>query len=284
MRSEIQMLNTIIGIACADARINAAVIVGSKADRNIEKDPYQDYDIEFYVDDLYPFWDNLEWFESCFGRILILQRPDIMDNPDASCESSERFTYLAIFDDGVRVDLTVKKTRFSNNGEPCIVLVDKKHQISDLVVDQGYWNVKPPSQCEFSACCNEFWWCLNNVAKGIQREEMPYAMEMLNSIVRDQLNKMTSWYIGTITDFSVSTGKMGKYFKKYLPDDTYRRYLKTYCPAESTRLWSSVIEMCKLFSDLAHIVSGDVGLSYCSGEEDGMREYLAGVRDGIYIK
>ena len=79
MRSEIQMLNMIIGLACADTRINEAVITGSKADRSIPKDIYQDYDIEFYVDDIRPFWNNVSWLENNFGRILLLQTPVLMD-------------------------------------------------------------------------------------------------------------------------------------------------------------------------------------------------------------
>lgn len=38
--------------------------------------------------------------------------------------------------------------------------------------------------------------CLNNVAKGIARDELPYAMEMYNCVVRNDLKDMIYWYIG----------------------------------------------------------------------------------------
>ena len=82
--------------------------------------------------------------------------------------------------------------------------------------DDRDYHVKRPNEKLFLDCCNEFWWVMTYVAKGIWRKEMPYAMDMLNHPVRDMLNCMMSWHIGTKTDFSVSVGKSCKYFQRYL--------------------------------------------------------------------
>lgn len=281
MRSENEMLKLIISAAQADPMIDCAFMCGSRAVDSVEKDIYQDYDIEYYVKDIKPYWNNTAWLESLFGKILILQTPNIMDDPTLTPETSDEFTYLAIFEDGVRIDLTIHSTPFEDNGEPSIVLLDKTGELAKTYGDESIYHVRKPSQTEFSHCCNEFWWCLNNVAKGIARGELPYAMEMLHSIIRPQLNNMVSWYIGTITDFSVSSGKMGKYFKKYLPDSLYSKYLKSYPTATPSKMWTAVIETCKLFSDLARIVSSDMSLEYNESEEKGLQVYLGMVRDGL---
>ena len=44
-------------------------------------------------------------------------------------------------------------------------------------------------------------------------------MTTYNTLVRDMLELMLDWYIGTYTDYAVSSGKLHKYFKKYLPSD-----------------------------------------------------------------
>lgn len=80
---------------------------------------------------------------------------------------------------------------------------------------------------------------------------MPYAMEMYNLIVRRLLNGMIDWYIGTLTDFSVSTGKMGKYYKKYLPAELYGLYAKTFSDSDYNNFWVSVFTACELFSTVA---------------------------------
>lgn len=281
MRSEKEILDLIIQAAQADPLIESAFLCGSRAVGSVEKDIYQDYDIEYYVKDIKPYFNNLSWLESLFGKILLIQTPNLMDDPSLSAETSDEFTYLSIFEDGVRIDLTIHSTPFEDNGEPTILLLDKTGRLEKSYGDESIYYAKKPSQTEFSHCCNEFWWCLNNVAKGIARSELPYAMEMLNSVVRPQLNNMVSWYIGTITDFSVSPGKMGKFFKNYLHESLYSRYLKSYTIAVPAKMWTAVIETCKLFSDLAGAVSGNLSLEYNKAEEKGLQIYLDMVRDGF---
>lgn len=281
MRSEDEMLKTIISAAQTDPLIEIAFLCGSRAIASVKKDIYQDYDVEYYVKDIKPYWYNISWLESIFGKILLIQTPNLMDDPSLTPETSDEFTYLAIFEDGVRIDLTIHSTPFEDNGEPSIVLLDKTGKLDKAYGDESVYHSRKPSQTEFSNCCNEFWWCLNNVAKGIARGEMPYAMQMLNSVVRPQLDMMVSWYIGSITDFSVSSGKMGKYFKNYLPDSLYSRYLKSYTTAVPAKMWTAVIETCKLFSDLAKVVSRDLYLEYNKSEERGLQIYLDMVRYGF---
>lgn len=42
---------------------------------------------------------------------------------------------------------------------------------------------------------NDFWWCLQNVAKGIWRDELPYAKQMFEHIIRPHLDEMISWWV-----------------------------------------------------------------------------------------
>ncbi len=138
------------------------------------------------------------------------------------------------------------------------------------------------TETEFAATCNNFWWCLNNVAKGIARDELPYAMTMLNAHVREALDMVVEWYIGSNTNFSVSSGKMGKYFKRYLPEKLYRQYCATYAAAEPDAIWNAVFAMCDLFHGLAVAVANHLGFAYKQHEEDGIREYLAKEKNARY--
>lgn len=283
MRSTEEMLRLITDTAAGDKNVRAAVLSGSRADSSRPRDVYQDYDVAFLVKDLMPYFNNPCFIERTFGRVLIMQMPDLNDNPALTPETAERFTYLSIFEDGTRLDLTVTTAMPDWGNEPMKVLFDREGHLEDNLDNECYM-VRRPSQAEFSVCCNEFWWCLNNVAKGLKREEIPYAKSMFELTLRPQLNKMVSWYIGTFTDFSVSTGKLGKYFKKYLPDNIYGKYLKTYTTADPARIWTSLINTCKLFSDLARITAQDLGLDYNAKEEDGARLYMMGVKGGLYEK
>jgi len=132
---------------------------------------------------------------------------------------------------------------------------------------------------KYYGCCNEFWWCLNNVAKGIVRDQLLYAMRMYTEIVHIELEKMAEWFIGIEHNFSVTSGMWGKYFKKYLPTELYEMYTKTYSNGDYEHLWTAIFIACDLFHTLALSVAAHFGFTYRQNEEDGMREYLRMVRE-----
>lgn len=278
MRTEQEMYDLILRTAKEDERIRAALLVGSRADPEAPRDQYQDYDITCLVKDVTPFYNNLAWIEETFGKPAVLQMPELMSHPLLPPESDGHFAYLMIFDDGVRIDLNIGTKPYMTEGEPAAVLLDKDGIFANLRPQKGYWHIQPPNERIFLDCCNEFWWCLNNVAKGIARDELPYAMEMFHHYVRDMLNEMLKWEIGVRTGFSVSAGKMGKYFKKYLPEERYRLYEKTYSDSDYEHVWDSVFTACELFRTAAQKVSRHFGFSYRTQEDQNMTAYLTRVR------
>lgn len=146
--------------------------------------------------------------------------------------------------------------------------------------DIGYW-IKSPSKEQFQGCCNEFWWCLNNVVKGILREQLPYAIRMYMETCHKELEKMSQWYIGIDNNFSVSTGMWGKYFKKYLPNELYNMYIKTYTDGDYNNFWRAIYIACNLFHILASYVSSNFGYIYRQDEEDGFMQYLDIVKEKL---
>jgi aminoglycoside 6-adenylyltransferase len=221
MRTEREMMGIILGVAEADAGIRAVYLNGSRANPNAPKDKYRDYDVVYVVTETAPFVNDRAWLAP-FGRPLIVQEPDLnglrAGIADAAFESDLHYAYLMLFDDGNRVDLAVETIALALRGikddKMTVVLLDKDGILPPLPppTDEEY-RAKRPEEAAFQAACNEFWWCLNNVAKGIARDELTYAMDMYNRHVRDMLNKVREWHIGAENDFGVAAGKMGKYLK-----------------------------------------------------------------------
>lgn len=281
MRKEQVILDLILGVAKADERIRAVLLVGSRANPIVPKDIYQDYDITYFVRDIAPFYNNPAWVEKHFGKPLIMQIPEAMRDPvgDGS------FNYMMIYPDGVRIDLSFEFKNYIDDGEPAVILLDKdngKGLLPSLTLaSDKYWHIRPPSPLFFYSCCNNFWWCLNNVAKGIARDELPYVMYMLNCVVRSELHDMINYYIGVQYGFNLSAGKQGKYFKKYLPRNLYAQYAATYSGSNYTDIWVAVATMCNLFNTLAVAVAEHFDFTYRQDEEDGIREYLRMVKEQI---
>ena len=276
MRTPEEILKLVLNISNEDDNIRAVLMTGSRANPDCPVDIYQDFDIVYFVKDIKPYWDNDAWIEDKFGKPAFMQKPESMSliPPD----NNGNYAYLMMFPDGNRIDLQITKETYVDDGEPAILLLDKDGTFPELNVAKDYWYIEKPNQKFFSDCCNEFHWCLNNVAKGIAREELSYAMEQFQN-VRDMLMKMLEWYIGVNNDFAVSAGKSGKYFKKFLPKDIYLKFTKTYSDADYEHMWNAAFEMLYLFDDVAKVVAEQMSFFYNEDEAAGIERYMKKVKD-----
>ncbi len=281
MRTEQEMFDLILNVAKADERIRAVYMNGSRANPNIKKDKYQDYDIVYVVTGTESFLIDKSWI-SVFGEIAMVQEPDSNDfGWGQNTDYSRSYCWLMLFKDGNRIDLHIQIKDVMHEeyttDSLTVPLLDKDNILPQIppANDKGYW-IREPNKPEYAACCNEFWWCLNNVAKGIVRDQFPYAMRMYNEIVHKELDRMIEWYIGTKTEFSVSVGMWGKYFKKYLPTELYQLYTKTYSNCEM--LWTAIFAACELFRDVATEVGRQFGYLYNQSDDDNMMKYLIKIK------
>lgn len=277
MRTEDEMMALILGIARDDERIRAVYMNGSRANPAAEKDVYRDYDIVYVVTETASFIKDRHWLSN-FGESAMVQEPDSNDlGWGQQNDTGRSYCWLMLFTDGNRIDLRIQinEAMLDNysNDSMTVPLLDKDGILPSLPPpsDSGYW-IKQPSITQYASCCNEFWWCLNNVAKGLIRDQIPYAMRMYNSIVHPELDKMLEWHIGARTAFTVTTGLWGKYFNKYLSPEMYQLYLKTFSDAGG--LWAAIFSACGLFHTAAADVGARLGYPYNQADEENMLRYL----------
>lgn len=279
MRSEKEMMELILNTAMEDPRIRAVYMGGSRTNPYVKRDIYQDYDIVYVVTETDSFLKDKNWILR-FGDLAIVQEPDLIDiSLGKEHDFSKSYTWLMLFKDGNRIDLGIKVLESAlEDYKSCsltTLLLDKDNIMPPIpeASDRDYI-VKKPTEAAYKACCNEFWWCLNNVGKGIARDELTYTMWMYNVIVRDMLMKMLEWYIGIKTDFQVSVGKEGKFFKNFLPKDIYKKLQGTYCDSNYENLWKSIEVMTELFREIGKTVGKILGYEYNEEEDKNIMEYL----------
>lgn len=277
MRTEAEMISLIKDIAFKEENIRAAYIEGSRTNPNAPKDIFQDYDIVYIVTTTKPFREDKEWINN-FGNILYMHYPE--DNVFYPSDVENCYGWQIQFADGNRMDLHVcTKENALANLELYQILVDKDGIVPypQETTDERYW-VKEPREIEFKCTCSDFWWCLNNVAKGLWRNELPYAMDVINFVLRPHLKRLLEWKMGIENNFSVSAGKSCKYFKKYLQEETYRQFLATYSIAEIESIWNSVFEMCDLFQSTAVELSKKQKFVYDFEQAENSLSFLHHVR------
>lgn len=280
MRSENDIFDLIHKIVFEDEKILAVYMNGSRTNPNVKKDIFQDYDLVFVVSDVGSFSKNPEWIKK-FGNPFYMQLPD--ENPNFPSDKENFYGILVQFDDGVRMDIHIETLSHAleniKNDSLCKILIDKNNYLPKIPEssDKDYW-VKHPSQEQFLACCNEFWWCTNNLAKGLARKEILYVQDMANFVVRKQLEKMLSWKVGVKNDFSVSVGKSAKYLQNYIDESEYNLYLQTFFYCDIEIAWKSIFLMCDLFEKISVEVANKLGYSYNFKEAKNAREFLERVR------
>lgn len=277
MRSEKEMLDLIIAVANKDIRIRAAYIEGSRANLNVPKDLFQDYDIVYIVTETRPFIEDKDWINR-FGDRLYMQYPE--ENIYYPSDIKNCYGWLIQFADGNRLDLHVKTLENALNSlELYKTLVDKDNSMTrkQVLSDERYW-VKKPVLDQFSCTCNEFWWCLNNVAKGLWRNEIPYVMDMINLQIRLMLRRLLEWKIGVDNGFSVSVGKSAKYMNKYLSKEIFEEYLQSYSEAQINAIWNAVFVMCDLFQKISLELSKKLNFTYDLTEAKNSKSYLEHIK------
>lgn len=266
MRGSQEMYDLILGFAQKDRRVRAVILNGSRANPKAKKDPFQDYDIVYLVDEFESFMADHGWV-SVFGQTLVQQLPDlgVYLYPDERPQPGS-FGYLLQFADGTRLDLTLaEKAHFRPycfDDRLSVVLLDKDGFLPALPPpDDSSHHIKKPCQAFFDECRCEFWWVSPYVAKGLWRGQPLYAQEHLANCLRPQLRHMLSWYAGFGRDFAISAGKCGDDLRAYLPADLWADYLRTYAPCDEEALWRALFAAAALFTRISALVAGQQGFA-----------------------
>lgn len=276
MRNSTEIYFLLEKITWQDNRILALYMNGSRVNPNVMQDDFQDYDVVFVVTETSSFINDKKWINN-FGNPFYFQLPD--ENPNFPNDKENFYGYLVQFDDGVRMDIHIETLSHAleniKNDSLCKILIDKNNYLPKIPEssDKNYWITKP-TEIDFLACCNEFWWCTNNLAKGLWRKEILYVQDMANFVVRKELEKMLSCKVGIKTDFKVSIGKSAKYISNYLDKEIYENYLKTFFTCDIESAWKSIFLMCDLFEKTALEVTKQFGYTYNFDEAKNAREFL----------
>lgn len=283
MRTEQEMMDLILRVAREDERIRAVYMNGSRTNLKAPRDRFQDFDIVYLVRETGSFLADPGWID-VFGERLILQCPDEMDRLlGEKMDFTQKFTYLMQFSDGNRIDLRIATWDFVREDYPADTLVmpllDKDGVLPPVPPpsDRLYW-VQKPTQDQFFCCCNEFWWVSLYAAKGLWRRELLYVLDHLNLYIRPQLLRLLSWQAGESRGYTISVGKCCKYLDRYLPEESWRRLLKTYPAAVHDEMWKALMETCRLFDDTAVKLAAGFGYPYDTAEARRCMDYLGQVR------
>ena len=264
MRTDTEMMKLIVQNA-ESLKVEAVALSGSRINPQIQEDEFQDYDVVYIVEDLEDLISDLSWLDQ-FGKRIIEQNVIL----------GHRHLYLMLFEDGNRIDLTLCPKEYIQKW------VDSEANFEVIKDDKGlfevyqpnskrYWTA-PPTEEEFAASCNEFWWVSAYVVKAIRRNQLIYATDHLYGICQQELLKVFAWQV-TSDRGAVDIGKNYKYLFHYLPAEKEKEFSALLNLSSIEKVSQSLFATMNVFDREAQSLAKKMGFAYDKEEAEKMIAY-----------
>ena len=264
MRTDTEMMNLILQIADT-LEVEAIALSGSRTNPQVPKDEFQDYDVVYIVENLNDLLSDLSWLDQ-FGMRLIEQHNVL----------GHRRLYLMLFEDGNRIDLTLcpmeSIQEWVDSEANFEVIKDVKGLFEAYQPNsKRYWTA-PPTEEEFAASCNEFWWVSAYVVKAIRRNQLIYATDHLYGICQQELLKILAWQVASDKG-KIYIGKNYKYLFNYLPSEKEKEFSNLLDFSSLDKITQSLLATMKIFHQEAQILSQKMGFEYDREVAEKMIQY-----------
>ena len=253
MRTDTEMMTLILQIADT-LEVEAIALSGSRTNPQSPKDEFQDYDVVYIVENLEELISDLSWLDQ-FGNRLIEQH-NVLEH---------RHLYLMLFEDGNRIDLTLCPKEYiqewvDSEANFEVIKDDKGLFESYLPSPKRYWTC-PPTEEEFAATCNEFWWVSAYVVKAIRRNQLIYATDHLYGICQQELLKVLAWQVASDKGI-VDIGKNYKHLFHFLPAEKEKLFSALLDLSSIEKVGQSLFATMKLFDGEAQELAQKMGFAY----------------------
>ncbi|MDN5352824.1 MAG: aminoglycoside 6-adenylyltransferase [Clostridiales bacterium] len=276
MRTQETVIDSILDFANACEDVVIVMMNGSRVNPEVKKDLMQDYDIVFFIDgdDFEKYKADRHWIRQ-FGETIIVQQNDFDENS---------YIFLMQFADGVRIDL-----RFSRRiayesvlAEDTlnVILLDKTESLQPLPPpsDEKH-RIERPSQDDWEKLLNNAWWIQTYVAKGIWRDELPYAKYMFDVILMNDIRRLLSWKIGAENHWQVNLGKCGKFLKRFSDERDYQSFTALYPSADYEDLWVKLFQAGQLIHEIGVPLAEKLDYPYPFDEDRKVTAFIQAVKE-----
>ena len=264
MRTEIEMFDVILQTAKV-LQVDAVAMSGSRTNQKIQTDEFQDYDVVYIVDDLDYLTSDLSWLPQ-FGERIVEQEVTL----------GHRRLFLMLFEDGNRIDLTLcpkeHMQEWVDSEADFKVLKDNKGLFEVYQPNRKrYWTTLPTEE-EFAASCNEFWWVSAYIVKGIRRDQLIYTTDHLYGICQQELLKILAWQVAS-DNGTVDIGKNYKYLFNYLPAEKEKEFSNLLDFSSLDKITQSLLATIQLFHQEAQSLAQKMSFEYNQEVAEKMIQY-----------
>jgi len=269
------LLQNITKWARSRSEIRVVVLTGSRARMDGTADDLSDLDVELFSEPAEILAGSTEWLSEIGTPWVFLPLQTTDGHP----------ARLVIFEGGAKVDFklypldvlrqTVKSGRLPDlYGRGYRVLVDKDGLGALIPKPRAQpGRGKKPTQEQFRALVEEFWFEAYHVAKYLRREDL-WAAKCRDWGVKELLRTMIEWHAKRTRGWSHDTWHLGIRMKDWAEPAIWGRLFSAFGRFEAQDSWRALTETMDLFSEVAKEVSDCMHYRYPDGVEDNLRSYI----------
>jgi aminoglycoside 6-adenylyltransferase len=248
---------------------------GSYAQARPTADELSDLDIALYVTDIKPLAESDGWMNEIAGVWMYLPLFD----------DDGHHTRLVIFEGGRKVDfmlLPASTLEAAVQEQPLSDVFARGYKV--LVDKDGLAAKLPsptyrapseakPSQEEFTALVEEFWFEAYHVAKYIARDDL-WAVKFRDWTTKELLLKMIEWYEKSTHGWNYDTWHIGVRMKRWAEPEIWERLHETFAHFEGEDSSHALRATMALFRELAEKTATRLGYRYPAGVDKNLSGYV----------
>jgi aminoglycoside 6-adenylyltransferase len=282
--SEADVLGRVREWATDHPLIRAVVLESSRAVRQAVLDRFSDYDILLVVSDVHPFADDNSW-ERYFAEPLV-RFGDMV-----TLLGFETYFRLVLYQDHTKIDYAIWPLELLQR----IVEREESNELLDwgyhVLLDKDGLAVRlppptrsayippKPTEQDYQALVEEFWWETTYAAKHLWRDELVPAKYNLEVVMKcELLLRMLEWRVELDHGWTWKPGVLGRGLKQALPPDLWSALERTYAGPGIEDNWEALFEMTTLFRRVAQEVGHALEYTYPQELDRGVSAYLEETR------
>lgn len=282
--AEQDVLARLVAWAQAVPDIRVLLLTSNRARGDGSADELSDYDVVTAVKDAAAFATGGRWRQA-YGPVAVVW------GDESELYGERTFFRGVIHGDGVRIDHTIWPAavleRIGDAGElpddldvGYRVLLDKDSATATWPAPSYCAHVpRPPTEEEFLAVVEEFWWDTTAVAKGLWRGEVVFAKFALDFDAKlVALRRMLEWRIEIDHGWALRPGAYGKGLERFLPPELWHDLAATYVGSEIEENWDALFRTATLFRRVAVEIAEALGYPYPHDADAAVLRHLETVR------
>ncbi|MBA3562177.1 MAG: aminoglycoside 6-adenylyltransferase [Actinobacteria bacterium] len=282
--AEDEVLERLVAWGAADSSIRALILTSTRARPDGSADVLSDYDLIVAVSNADAFVANGDWASKAGS-------PLVRWGDQHELYGTTTYFRGVIYSDHVRVDYSVWASSLLDrvSAEAALpedldvgyrVLLDKDGQTSSWQAPTYKAHIPTkPTEAEYRALVEEFWWDTTYVAKSLWRGEIFFAKFMLDYDAKFvALRRFLEWRIEIDHYWSLRPGSHGRGLERLLPADLWSELAATYVGTDIEENWDALFKTTALFRRVATEVADALGYAYPREIDEAISDYLVRVR------